>query len=87
MTRTLGKDLLDLESLTGDQIRLILDTAEPFKEISERAIKKVPALRGQTIVNLPDGKIFRLYVDDEPFSIDKARLLRYERAIDMSRRY
>ena len=42
MTRTLGKDLLGLESLTGDQIRLILDTAEPFKEISERAIKKVP---------------------------------------------
>jgi hypothetical protein len=35
VTRTLGKDLLDLESLTGDQIRLILDTAEPFKEISE----------------------------------------------------
>ena len=52
MTGTLGKDLLGLESLTGDQIRLILDTAEPFKEISERAIKKVPALRGSTIVNL-----------------------------------
>ena len=52
MTETIGKDLLDLESLTGDQIRLILDTAEPFKEISERAIKKVPALRGSTIVNL-----------------------------------
>src|SRR6187431_980034 len=52
MTSALGKDLLDLESLTGDQIRLILDTAEPFKEISERAIKKVPALRGSTIVNL-----------------------------------
>ena len=52
MTGALGKDLLGLESLTGDQIRLILDTAEPFKEISERAIKKVPALRGSTIVNL-----------------------------------
>jgi aspartate carbamoyltransferase catalytic subunit len=48
----LGKDLLGLESLNAEQIRLILDTAEPFKEISERAIKKVPALRGQTIVNL-----------------------------------
>jgi aspartate carbamoyltransferase catalytic subunit len=48
----LGKDLLALEPLSGDQIRLILDTAEPFKEISERAIKKVPALRGSTIVNL-----------------------------------
>jgi aspartate carbamoyltransferase catalytic subunit len=48
----LGKDLLGLEPLTSEQIRLILDTAEPFKEISERAIKKVPTLRGQTIVNL-----------------------------------
>ncbi len=52
MTSALGKDLLDLETLTPDQIRLVLDTAVPFKEISERAIKKVPALRGQTIVNL-----------------------------------
>lgn len=52
MTSALGKDLLGLEHLTGDQIRLILDTAEPFKEISERKIKKVPALRGSTIVNL-----------------------------------
>ncbi len=49
---SLGKDLLGLEHLTGDQIRLILDTAEPFKEISERSIKKVPTLRGSTIVNL-----------------------------------
>jgi aspartate carbamoyltransferase catalytic subunit len=49
---SLGKDLLGLEHLSGDQIRLILDTAEPFKEISERSIKKVPTLRGSTIVNL-----------------------------------
>lgn len=48
----LGKDLVGLESLTAGQIRLILDTAEPFKEVSERPIKKVPALRGKTIVNL-----------------------------------
>jgi len=48
----LGKDLIGLESLTADQLRFILDTAEPFKEVSERAIKKVPALRGKTIVNL-----------------------------------
>jgi len=52
VTSALGKDLLDLESLSPDQIRLVLDTSVPFKEISERAIKKVPALRGQTIVNL-----------------------------------
>jgi aspartate carbamoyltransferase catalytic subunit len=48
----IGKDLLALEPLSSEQIRLLLDTAEPFKEISERAIKKVPALRGMTIVNL-----------------------------------
>ena len=55
MTRTaagLGKDLVGLENLSSDQIRTILDTAEPFKEISERRIKKVPVLRGKTIVNL-----------------------------------
>jgi aspartate carbamoyltransferase catalytic subunit len=55
MTQTmpfLGKDLVGLEDLSAEQIRAILDTAEPFKEISERAIKKVPVLRGKTIVNL-----------------------------------
>jgi aspartate carbamoyltransferase catalytic subunit len=52
VTPALGKDLLGLEPLSADQIRLILDTAEPFKEVSERAIKKVPTLRGKTIVNL-----------------------------------
>jgi aspartate carbamoyltransferase catalytic subunit len=51
-SESLGKDLLGLAHLSSDQIRLILDTAEPFKEISERAIKKVPTLRGSTIVNL-----------------------------------
>jgi aspartate carbamoyltransferase catalytic subunit len=47
----LGKDLLGLETLSREQIVGILDTAEPFKEISERPIKKVPVLRGKTIVN------------------------------------
>jgi aspartate carbamoyltransferase catalytic subunit len=48
----LGKDLTGLQQLTCEQIEGILDTAEPFKEISERRIKKVPVLRGKTIVNL-----------------------------------
>ena len=48
----LGKDLLGLEDLAAEDLRLILDSAEHFKEISERAIKKVPVLRGKTIVNL-----------------------------------
>jgi aspartate carbamoyltransferase catalytic subunit len=47
-----GKDLIGLETLNAEQIRAILDTAEAFKEISERPIKKVPVLRGKTIVNL-----------------------------------
>tara|TARA_B100001123_G_scaffold410485_1_gene505651 strand:+ start:1097 stop:2068 length:972 start_codon:yes stop_codon:yes gene_type:complete len=51
-TAHFGKDLIGLESLSAEQILLILDTAEPFKEISERRIKKVPVLRGKTIVNL-----------------------------------
>lgn len=48
----LGKDLVGLEPLSAGQILRILDTAEAFKEISERRIKKVPVLRGKTIVNL-----------------------------------
>ncbi len=52
MPGPLGKDLLGLAPLSADQIRLVLDTAVPFRELSERAIKKVPTLRGATIVNL-----------------------------------
>ena len=51
-TSVLGKDLLGLEQLSAEQITVILDTAGPLKEISERAIKKVPTLRGATVVNL-----------------------------------
>ena len=51
-TVSLGKDLIGLETLSREDILGILDTAEPFKEISERRIKKVPVLRGKTIVNL-----------------------------------
>ena len=47
----LGKDLVALEGLSAEQLTAILDTAEAFKEISERPIKKAPALRGKTIVN------------------------------------
>jgi alpha,alpha-trehalose phosphorylase len=41
------------------------------------------AKTGQTIVNVPDGKVIRLYIDDEPFTVDTANLLQYERALDM----
>ncbi|MDD5348357.1 MAG: aspartate carbamoyltransferase catalytic subunit [Candidatus Omnitrophica bacterium] len=46
------KDLLGLEYLTKEEIELILTTAESFKEVTTREIKKVPALRGKTVVNL-----------------------------------
>ncbi len=46
------KHLLDIESLTAEEITLVLDTARAFKAVGERAIKKVPALRGKTVVNL-----------------------------------
>ncbi|MBS0012858.1 MAG: aspartate carbamoyltransferase catalytic subunit [Desulfobacterales bacterium] len=46
------KDVLDIESLSVDEIEFIFETAFGLKEISERPIKKVPTLRGQTIVLL-----------------------------------
>jgi len=46
------KDLLGIEELSRKEIETILKTAESLKEISERAIKKVPYLRGKTVVNL-----------------------------------
>ncbi len=46
------KDLLGLDDLSREEIELILSTADSFKEVSSREIKKVPALRGKTVVNL-----------------------------------
>jgi len=46
------KDLLGIAELSAEEIRLVLDTADTFREVSERPIKKVPTLRGKTVVNL-----------------------------------
>ena len=46
------KDLLDIRSLEPGEIRTILDNAASMKEIASREIKKVPALRGKTVVNM-----------------------------------
>ncbi len=46
------KDLLSLYDLSREEIVTILDTAEEFKKVSQRNVKKVPALRGKTVVNL-----------------------------------
>jgi hypothetical protein len=45
------KHLLGLEELSADEIRFVLDTADSFKEVSTRSIKKLPTLRGRVVVN------------------------------------
>jgi len=45
------RHLLGLEELSADEIRFVLDTADSFKEVSTRSVKKVPALRGRVVVN------------------------------------
>src|SRR3990167_56751 len=52
MTQWTKHDLLDLEELNREEIELILTTAKSLREVSNREIKKVPALRGKTVVML-----------------------------------
>ena len=47
-----ARHIIDMDDLTFDDVMLILDTAESFKEVNERRIKKLPTLRGRTVVNL-----------------------------------
>lgn len=90
------KDLLGLEDLTKEEIKLILDTAESFKEISTREIKKVPALMGKTIANLffePSTRTRisfelaekRLSADVVNFSASTSSLSKGETLIDTAR--
>lgn len=46
------KDLLGIKELSKEEILLILNTADSFKDISKREIKKVPTLRGKTVITL-----------------------------------
>jgi len=52
VTELSSKDLLGIEDLSKGEIELILSTAESFAEVATRTIKKVPTLRGRTVVNL-----------------------------------
>ncbi len=52
LTALRHKDLLGIADLSPEEIVLVLDTAEAMKEVGQRAIKKVPTLRGRTVVNL-----------------------------------
>ena len=47
-----GRDILDLGSLSNEEIALILQTAAEMKKIMKRDIKKVPSLRGKSVINL-----------------------------------
>lgn len=47
-----SRHIIDIGDLTSDDIMLVLDTAESFKEVNERRIKKLPTLRGRTVINL-----------------------------------
>src|SRR5690606_39484412 len=52
VTSLQGRHLLGIEDLSPDEVRLVLDTADAMKEVAARPIKKVPTLRGRTVVNL-----------------------------------
>jgi aspartate carbamoyltransferase catalytic subunit len=51
MSKFNRKDLLGIRELSGEEIRAILETTHSFKEVSTRSIKKVPTLRGKTVIN------------------------------------
>ena len=90
------KDLLGIAELDVEEIRLILDTAVHFKEISQRRIKKVPALRGRTVVCLffePSTRTRtsfeiaakRLSADTQSISASASSVVKGETLIDTAR--
>lgn len=91
-----GKHLLGIEDLSVEDIELVLKTSRSFKEISTRAIKKVPTLRGKTVINLfyePSTRTRssfeiaakRLSADAVNFSISSSSVSKGESLIDTGR--
>ncbi len=87
------KDLLGIADLSVEEITAVLDTAESFREVSARPIKKVPTLRGKTIINLffePSTRTRssfeiaqkRLSADNINFSASASALTKGESLID-----
>ncbi len=85
--------LLGIEGMSAEDIRLILDTAESFEEVGQREIKKVPTLRGRTVVNFflePSTRTRssfevaekRLSADSLNFSAGSSSLVKGETLID-----
>jgi aspartate carbamoyltransferase catalytic subunit len=91
-----GRHLLGIEPLEPDEIMLVLDTAESLAEISQRAIKKVPTLRGRTVVNFfvePSTRTLssfelaekRLSADSLNFSASRSSFVKGETLLDTAR--
>jgi len=94
--RLRSRHLLGIASLEPEEIRLILDSAESFAEIGEREIKKVPTLRGQTVVNFfvePSTRTRssfelaekRLSADSISFSASTSSFVKGETLLDTAR--
>ncbi len=92
----IGQDLLGIEDLSREDIELILETAERMQEIGTREVKKVPTLRGRTIVNLffePSTRTLasfeiagkRLAADVVNFSASSSSLSKAESLLDTAR--
>jgi aspartate carbamoyltransferase catalytic subunit len=90
------KDILDMDALSVQDIQLILDTADNMKEISERPIKKVPVLRGKTVIlffyepstrtrTSFDIAAKRLSADSLSLSGDMSSLVKGETLLDTAR--
>lgn len=88
-----NKDLLDIRSLSTDEIRLILDTAVPFKKLFTRSVKKVPPLKGKTVLLLfyePSTRTKtsfeiaakRLSADVANFSVSSSSVVKGESILD-----
>ena len=89
----IGQDLLGIEDLDREQIETILETAERMQEIGTREVKKVPTLRGRTLVNLffePSTRTAssfeiagkRLSADVVNFSVSSSSLTKAESILD-----
>ena len=87
------KDLLDIESLSVEEIDFVLKTAEPFKDLFQRSVKKVPTLRGKSVLTLfyePstrtrtsfDIAAKRLSADVSNFAVSQSSVVKGESILD-----
>jgi aspartate carbamoyltransferase catalytic subunit len=87
------KDLLDIASLSDEEIKFVLDNAVPFKDLFKRRVKKVPPLKGQTVLTLfyePSTRTrssfevaaSRLSADVIPFDLDTSSVTKGESILD-----